>query len=85
MGENLGVAFDLKDTSDDEALANELLELGGKPQVPFLVNTETGASMYESSDIIDYIRENKPKSAEAKDVPKPRVHVSNAVCESCEG
>ena len=85
MGENLGVEFDLKDISEDETLANELMEKGGKRQVPFLVDTETDTSMYESSDIIDYIRENKPKSAEAKDVPKPRVHVSNAVCESCEG
>jgi glutathione S-transferase len=85
MGENLGVEFDLKDTSEDETLAQELMELGGKRQVPFLVDTETGSLMYESSDIIDYIRENRPKSPEEQAAPKPRVHVSNAVCESCEG
>jgi glutathione S-transferase len=85
MGENLGVEFDLKDISEDKACAEELLQKGGKQQVPFLVDTETGASMYEASDIIDYIREHKPKSQGAQDVPKPRVHVSNAVCESCEG
>jgi hypothetical protein len=50
------------------------------------VDTEADVSMYESSDIIDYIRENKPQSSEAQNAPKkPRMHVSNAVCESCEG
>ena len=85
MGENLGVEFDLKDISESEEFAEQLLEKGGKKQVPFLVDTETGTSMYESSDIIDYIRENKPKSTEEKTVTKPRVHVSSSVCESCEG
>jgi glutathione S-transferase len=86
MGENLGVEFDLKDVSEDETLAAELMEKGGKQQVPFLVDTEADVSMYESSDIIDYIRENKPQSSEAQNAPKkPRMHVSNAVCESCEG
>jgi glutathione S-transferase len=85
MGENLGVEFDLKDISEDETFANELLTLGGKQQVPFLVDTETDTSMYESSDIIDYIRENKPKTPGASAAPKPRMHVSSSVCESCEG
>jgi glutathione S-transferase len=85
MGENLGVEFDLKDTSENETFAQELMEMGGKRQVPFLVDTETSTSMYESSDIIDYLRENRPKSPEGQAAPKPRMHVSNAVCESCEG
>jgi glutaredoxin 3 len=85
MGENLGVTFDLKDTSEDEAFANELVEKGGKRQVPFLVDTEKDISMYESSDIIDYIRENKPKVEGAAVATKPRMHVSSSVCESCEG
>lgn len=85
MGENLGVSFDLKDISEDETLASELVEMGGKGQTPFFVDAEQSVSMYESSDIIDYIRENKPQSAEAAAKPKPRVHMSDAVCESCEG
>ncbi len=60
MAENLHVTFDLKDISEDEAARLELIEKGGKQQVPFLVDTDKGVSMYESSDIIDYIRENKP-------------------------
>lgn len=85
MAENLGVEFDLKDISEDEAIAAELIEKGGKRQVPFLIDTEKDVSMYESSDIIEYIRENRPATNGEKAVAKPRVHVSNAVCESCEG
>ena len=88
MGENLGVEFELKDISEDEAIANELIEKGGKRQVPYLIDTETDTAMYESSDIIDYIREHKPKSEDAEGgetKAKPRMHVSSAVCESCEG
>ena len=35
----------------------ELVRLGGKQQVPFLVDEEAGVNMYESSDIIAYARE----------------------------
>ena len=34
-----------------------VMEKGGKLQVPFLVNTEDGFSMYESDDIIAYARQ----------------------------
>ncbi len=86
MAENLHVTFDLKDISEDEAARLELIEKGGKQQVPFLVDTDKGVSMYESSDIIDYIRENKPAAAgEPVAAGKPRVHISDSVCESCEG
>jgi glutathione S-transferase len=83
--ENLGVEFDLKDITESDAIADELIAKGGKRQVPFLVDTEKDVSMYESSDIIDYIKENKPAKADADTPTKPRVHISNSVCESCEG
>lgn len=35
-----------------------LVKLGGKEQVPFMVDTDKGEMMYESSDIIDYLRKN---------------------------
>lgn len=50
-----------------------MLKLGGQPQVPFLVDQDNGIMMYESDDIIEYLRatynkdkvspllENKPK------------------------
>jgi glutathione S-transferase len=85
VAENLNVTFDLKDTSDD-AVRDELIEKGGKGQVPYLVDTDKDVAMYESSDIIDYIRENKPvANAEGGAPAKPKVHISNSVCESCEG
>lgn len=83
MAENLGVEFDLKDIQDDEAVATELVEKGGKRQVPYLVDTEKDVAMYESGDIIDYIRDNY--AGEAAAAAKPRVHMSDSTCVSCEG
>lgn len=82
MAENFNVELELKDVSEDETAMAELLEKGGKQQVPFLVDTEKNVSMYESSDIIDYMRENK---GSATQTAKPRVHVGGATCVSCEG
>ena len=84
MAENLGVEFDLKDIEDDEAIAAELIEKGGKRQVPYLVDTEKDVAMYESNDIIDYIRENYAGTAAEN---KPRIHNAGAaaVCVACEG
>ncbi len=33
-----------------------LLEKGGKSQVPFMVDAEHDMSLYESDDIIDYVK-----------------------------
>ncbi len=43
------------ENSKKEAL---LTKLGGKVQVPFLVDTDKDVSMYESEDIIKYLEEN---------------------------
>ncbi|MEK9159658.1 MAG: glutathione S-transferase N-terminal domain-containing protein [Patescibacteria group bacterium] len=40
----------------------KLLELGGKQQVPFLVDEEQGIFMYESDDIISYARARSQKN-----------------------
>ncbi len=37
-------------------LKPELLNKGGKTQVPYLEDTETGVSLYESIDIIEYLK-----------------------------
>jgi len=42
----------------DPGVADELVALGGKRQVPFLVDDARGVSMYESGDIIEYLRVN---------------------------
>ena len=84
MAENLKAELELKDVSEDEAALAELIEKGGKQQVPFLVDSEKDVSMYESSDIIEYMRENGKKSEDAVEA-KPRIHVGGSTCESCEG
>ena len=38
-----------------------LLKIGGKAQVPFLVDPEKDVKMYESDDIIAYLEENYAK------------------------
>jgi len=86
VAENLKIEFDLKDISEDEKARLELVEKQGEEEVPYLVDTEKNMVVDESNDIIEYIRENYANSeASSTVVTKPRVHVSNSVCESCEG
>jgi len=49
------IEYDKKDISKQENL-DELIKLGGKVQVPFLYDRENDISMYESNDIIEYIK-----------------------------
>ena len=82
MADNLGVTFDLKDI-EEEANAAALVEHGGKRQVPYLVDTDRDVAMYESSDIIDYIREHY---ADTDANAGPRIHrADDATCVACEG
>ncbi len=37
-------------------LKEELKKLGGKTQVPFLYDPASGTKMYESADIIEYVK-----------------------------
>ncbi|PSQ30957.1 hypothetical protein BRD09_05045 [Halobacteriales archaeon SW_10_68_16] len=37
---------------------DEMLELGGEDQIPFLVDTARDVTMYESDDIVDYLEEH---------------------------
>jgi glutathione S-transferase len=85
MAENLKVDLELKDVSEDETALAELLEKGGEKQVPFLIDSERNTSMYESSDIIEYIRENYANTSESPVADKPKIHVGGSTCESCEG
>ena len=42
----------------DSDTRRELVALGGKSQVPFLHDPEGDVRMYESADIIEYVRDN---------------------------
>jgi glutathione S-transferase len=57
----LGISFDEKNIAEP-AVAAELIALGGKQQVPYLVDSERGVAMYESDAIVSYLRE-RAKSA----------------------
>ncbi len=52
--EEKSLEFRTLDISDPVNM-DELLHLGGEDQVPFLVDTNHNAKMYESEDIIQYI------------------------------
>lgn len=39
----------------DIANKDELIHLGGKEQVPFLVDTSNNVKMYESEEIVNYL------------------------------
>lgn len=84
MAKNLNASLDLQDITESEVAFAEMMSKGGEDRTPFFVDTETDASMYESSDIIDYLREHG-KQASPITISKPRVHVGGSVCESCEG
>ena len=43
------------DISNNES-KESLIKIGGKRQVPFLVDTERNIQMYESNDIIEYLK-----------------------------
>ncbi len=54
-----GVSIPMKDTHADPKNREELIKIGGKPQVPCLVID--GKAMYESSDIIEWMKTNLKK------------------------
>ncbi|MEK7201462.1 MAG: glutathione S-transferase N-terminal domain-containing protein [Patescibacteria group bacterium] len=55
-GEEFGLEFNLKNVAD-EAIALELVTRGGKKQMPYLVDGDTGTEMYESDAIISYLQD----------------------------
>lgn len=52
------VIYEKKDVSISENF-EKLVNLGGHDQVPFLNDTDNQISMYESNDIIDYVKNLK--------------------------
>ena len=54
--EESDLALELKDISGDPELAQDLMSLGGKTQVPCL--SIDGEALYESDDIIQWLKDN---------------------------
>jgi glutathione S-transferase len=42
----------------NEQTHDELTELGGQDQIPYLVDTDRQEALYESDDIVDYLEEH---------------------------
>ncbi len=82
--EDLGVKFDLKDISADPALANELIERGGKRMVPYLVDSDRNVGMYESGDIVTYLQEHYKDGTSSDDFNGVKVHKSEEACDTCQ-
>lgn len=85
--EKHNITFDLKDISGDTVLRDELIERGGKKQVPYLVDTEHDISMYESADIVAHLNQYHASTATAAATDTPRVHVYRTdagTCDVCE-
>jgi glutaredoxin len=54
--EEAGVAYEERNIAANETYRNELIKKGGLLQVPFLVDTDADVHMYESADIVAYIK-----------------------------
>ena len=62
VAKEVGVPLTLKDIHDP-GVAEELTQLGGKKQMPYMVDDAAGVSMYESENIQNYLHEKYgPKS-----------------------
>ena len=81
--EELDVKFNLKNIPEDIALVDELIEKGGKKQVPFFVDSEKDVMMYESLDIIAYLREHYSEGTASVESGL-HVHKDGEVCKSCQ-
>ncbi len=52
----LGIELNKKDIEEEE-IAKELIALGGKLQVPYLMDESANKGMYETDTIIAYLKE----------------------------
>jgi glutaredoxin len=74
-----GLSFTKKNIADD-AVAEELTALGGKRQVPYLVDGDV--AMYESDDIVEYIEKTYGGGAPATPAPEIKIHKAGGACQS---
>lgn len=47
--------LEVRDIIENPSFEPEMMELGGKTQTPFLVDSEADVKMFESDDIIAYL------------------------------
>ena len=56
LAKELGLPLTLKDVHD-VSVAEELVRLGGKKQMPYMTDDEHAVSLYESDEIMKYLQE----------------------------
>lgn len=81
--DRLGLQVELKNVEVDEAAAAELLARGGSAQVPYLVDAAANVAMYESDAIVAHLQSTYGKTVAT--AARPRMHISDNACISCEG
>lgn len=54
---DMNLDYEKRDISDD-AVLQDLLDEGGKQQVPYLIDSDNGVAMYESGDIIEHLEKH---------------------------
>lgn len=81
--DQLHLEVEMKDVTADEAIAQELIERAGEREVPYLIDSDKGVDVDESDTIVAHLRENYGGGSTG--ATKPRVHMSDSTCTSCEG
>jgi len=61
-----GIDIELLNVYESQESMDELMEKGGKRQIPFLHDTDKDVMMYESADIIKYLGGMSEASEDAK-------------------
>ena len=70
---DLGLDFICRISKTGLAQREIMLKLGGKSQVPFLVDQEKGVMLYESDDIVEYLYANYAKTESIPQANTPKV------------
>jgi len=84
QAEDLGVKLNLKNIASDPELAEQLLVQGGAKRVPFLIDPERGVKMYESAEIVEYLKEHYKDGSSNSTFGGLRIHRGEDVCDSCQ-
>ena len=81
--ESLGIKMQLKDVSSEPLYAQELMALGGKKQVPYLVDSDRNVELYESHDIVEYLVGHYGQQKQSS-FGGLKIHKSEEVCDTCQ-
>ncbi len=79
--DRLHLQVELKDIGEEMNLG-ELEERSGATQVPYLVDESKSIEMVESDAIVKYLQDNYGTPTASS---RPRIHIADNVCISCEG